>query len=420
MMSWNYDLIDCLRYEYPNEPHGPEHPSLPPIPPAGWPLPRVGEVIPVDQNDDRFTPFKARVIGVEWDYAVPRVTVQLEVVREPDLNTIQFAPEKLDDAVPYPLPSARDGWYQIECPWCSWHTTGSESVCEDAWHEHKAEKCHMGKPEGNEPDPLDEDNHGDRLLADGRRLVRSFRGHWHTLQADCRLNCGSAPDLGPRLTLARWDRCYGPLTLAPEPDPLDEADHRDRVDKHGDIVRRKGHERWGWPGYPGSYDGNVGWSLSIINASDGPLTFAPDAAQETSSTTTSADEGAETQESEAEPDPLDENDHRDRLDADGDRLIRRGVHHWHHWDVKCACVGSSPSPLTYFDETCGPLTFAPDDAAEADAVEGGGPAGPSEALLLCPECAHDIDEHRGSGCTWCICHLAPSDLARHLIAQAIS
>lgn len=92
-MSWNYDLFNCLRYEYPNESPGPERPSDPPIPPAGWPLPRVGEVLPVDQNDDRFTPFKARVIGVEWDYAVPRVTVQLEVVREPTLNTIQFAPQ---------------------------------------------------------------------------------------------------------------------------------------------------------------------------------------------------------------------------------------------------------------------------------------------------------------------------------------
>lgn len=92
-MSWNYDLFNCLRYEYPNEPHGPERPDNPPIPPAGWPLPRVGEVILVDQNDDRFTPFKARVIGIEWDYEVPRVTVQLEVVRELNLNTIQFVPE---------------------------------------------------------------------------------------------------------------------------------------------------------------------------------------------------------------------------------------------------------------------------------------------------------------------------------------
>ena len=80
-MKWVYDVEACLRYDYPNEPRGPERPNIPPTPPTGWPVPRVGEVLPVDQNDDRFTPFKARVIGVEWDYAVPRVTVQLEVVQ---------------------------------------------------------------------------------------------------------------------------------------------------------------------------------------------------------------------------------------------------------------------------------------------------------------------------------------------------
>jgi hypothetical protein len=37
---------------------------------------------------------------------------------------------------PYPIASARDAWYGIDCPFCDWHTTGHEPVCEEAWHEH--------------------------------------------------------------------------------------------------------------------------------------------------------------------------------------------------------------------------------------------------------------------------------------------
>lgn len=82
-MKWVYDIEACIRYDYPNEPRGPERPNLPPTPPAGWPEPRVGDIIGVPGEE----PFKVRVIGIEWDYAVPEVTVQLEVVQreaEPD------------------------------------------------------------------------------------------------------------------------------------------------------------------------------------------------------------------------------------------------------------------------------------------------------------------------------------------------
>lgn len=42
---------------------------------------------------------------------------------------------------PYPIPSAHgDGWFQVDCDWCDWYTTGWEPVCEDGWHEHAAEK----------------------------------------------------------------------------------------------------------------------------------------------------------------------------------------------------------------------------------------------------------------------------------------
>ena len=142
----------------------------------------------------------------------------------------------------------------------------------------------------------------------------------------------------------------------------------------------------------------------------------------------------------AEPDPLDEADHRDRILIDGGRIVRNGQCHWHtplfgpaNW-----CDGSycgSPS-LADWNRRLGPLTFAPDaspapqDAAqgaaegEDDAVEEGGPAGPSEALL-CHECGHGIDHHAGTLCVAgldiddvCACPRLPSDIARHLIAQA--
>lgn len=80
-MKWVYDVEACVRYDYPNEPRGPERPNLPPIPPAGWPVPRVGDIIKMGADHEE-EPFKVRVIGVEWDYEVPLVTVQLDVVRE--------------------------------------------------------------------------------------------------------------------------------------------------------------------------------------------------------------------------------------------------------------------------------------------------------------------------------------------------
>lgn len=30
-------------------------------------------------------------------------------------------------------------WFRVDCGWCQWETTGWESVCEEAWHEHAAE-----------------------------------------------------------------------------------------------------------------------------------------------------------------------------------------------------------------------------------------------------------------------------------------
>ena len=71
------------------------------------------------------------------------------------------------------------------------------------------------------PDPLDEDDHRDRLTSDRRRIVRHGRGHWHTpaiygkwCDADC-----------TEMSLRDWARVYGPLTFAPEPPPEDSSTH---------------------------------------------------------------------------------------------------------------------------------------------------------------------------------------------------
>lgn len=86
--------------------------------------------------------------------------------------------DPLHDAVPYPIPSVRDGWYQIDCPWCDWHTAGSEPVCEDAWYTHKAEKCYVEKPEHNaDPEPLTANEEREREM----EVAWQFRD-WETVE----------------------------------------------------------------------------------------------------------------------------------------------------------------------------------------------------------------------------------------------
>ena len=73
------------------------------------------------------------------------------------------------------------------------------------------------------------------------------------------------------------------------------------------------------------------------------------------------------QREEAEPDPLDENDHRDRITGDGYRLTRHGPRHW-HWGSPVRCPVAHEAGLTslgWWDATRGPLAFAPDAAQEA-------------------------------------------------------
>ena len=61
------------------------------------------------------------------------------------------------------------------------------------------------------PDPLDENDHRDRVEARGIRLTRGKCGRWHAIQ----LNCRATHNLSS-LTLANWAEGYGPLRFADE------------------------------------------------------------------------------------------------------------------------------------------------------------------------------------------------------------
>lgn len=56
-------------------------------------------------------------------------------------------------------------------------------------------------------------------------------------------------------------------------------------------------------------------------------------------------------------DPLDESDHRDRIDGDGFRITRHGNKHWHTKTTTCYghCEDNS---LANWNAACGPLRFA--------------------------------------------------------------
>ena len=67
----------------------------------------------------------------------------------------------------------------------------------------------------------------------------------------------------------------GRFTDEPEPDPLDESNHADRIDRYG--------ERWVWcdgcggfrPYFHGMHESGCGWTAAGLDEHYGPLTFAP-------------------------------------------------------------------------------------------------------------------------------------------------
>lgn len=149
-------------------------------------------------------------------------------------------------------------------------------------------------------------------------------------------------------------------------------------------------------------------------------------------------------EPDSEPDPLDENDHRDRLAADRLRIVRCGRGHWHTPAIGGTWCDADCTEMSLRDwaHRVGPLAFAPDaDGAPsvtapvtddpADDAEGGSESQRrnlnAQTDVLCPNCGHDIDVHalQGDGMrcrSWhtdCQCDWWPSWIAARLIRQAV-
>ena len=198
-----------------------------------------------------------------------------------------------------------------------------------------------------------------------------------------------------------------------EPDPLDEDDHRDRLTRNGNRLRRWGTKCWHIKRPAGHGSSACGATLDDWDDQDGPLTFAPD----------------------AEPDPLNEDDHRDRLTPDGTEWRRTIAGCWHPTIGNVQSRRRCHWNLAYVQSLRGPLAFAPDAQQEAtggdlrasegeSGAEEGGEAEQAVEPLLCPECGlagDSIDEHNARGCRYvmCDCKLSPSDIARVLIAEAV-
>ncbi|WP_040281341.1 hypothetical protein [Tessaracoccus massiliensis] len=136
----------------------------------------------------------------------------------------------------------------------------------------------------------------------------------------------------------------------------------------------------------------------------------------------------EAEQREAEPDPLDEGDHRDRIDANGQRWGRMDGGCWHHEGKYPHAFGRCSWTLQQLQGAYGPLAFAPEAAQEAtggdlsasegeSGAEEGGEADDAQKAILCPECDDHINMHNKAGC-WhflCVCPRTPEDVARALI-----
>lgn len=145
------------------------------------------------------------------------------------LDRIADALEKLVDA--YAQAQRRDHCALTDRPETEWNFNEVRWLT-DRYAANEARQ----REEAAQPDPLDEDDHSTRLLADGTPLTRSFRGHWHTPQADCQGICGSKPDPRPVFTLALWDEDHGPLTFAPDASPAPQDAAQGAAEGEGDAV----------------------------------------------------------------------------------------------------------------------------------------------------------------------------------------
>ena len=148
-------------------------------------------------------------------------------------------------------------------------------------------------------------------------------------------------------------------------------------------------------------------------------------------TLTAADRYAanEAKQREAGADPLDEDDHRDRMSGHV-RLVRVGHNHWHTPRYGNCHHGEHGYSLDEWDSD-GPLTFAPEPAQDAtggdlsapegeNGAEEGGDTDNAQKAILCPECGHHIHTHDMDGCLHILCcPRTPEDVARALIDLAV-
>ena len=183
-------------------------------------------------------------------------------------------------------------------------------------------------------DPLDEDNHDDRLDCYDNRWV--WCGECDGFRRDGHEVCES----GIGFTADGIDEGYGPVAFAPrpaEPDPRDEDNHADRYDRGG--------ERWVWcdgcDGFRmnghGPHKPGDGWLAVELDKTYGPLTFAPRP---------------------AEPDPLDEDNHADRVDRYGTRWVWCDRCGGFRMDGHAVHEPSYGRSAFWIDEIHGPVTFA--------------------------------------------------------------
>ena len=127
------------------------------------------------------------------------------------------------------------------------------------------------------------------------------------------------------------------------PDPLDEDNHADRYDRHGD--------RWAWcdtcggfrtGGNHGTHKSIYGWSAAGLDEVCGPLTFAHQPAEP------------------PEPDPLDEDNHTDRYDRHGKRWVWCDTCNGFRLDGHAVHKSNYGwSTVAELDVCYGPLAFAP-------------------------------------------------------------
>lgn len=100
-----------------------------------------------------------------------------------------------------------------------------------------------------------------------------------------------------------------------------------------------------------------------------------------------------------QPDPLDENDHRDRTVGDNVRLVRHGPRHWHPapYTPCCRCPLSDPSLSFWARSSIGPLAFADDPQTPQEATSGTQTALRHTALAEVAEQAHRLSQ---AICDW--------------------